>query len=71
MYLTFIHKTPIILRLSKIITLNYTMHSFTILTCSLKINVNQASLNLISNNIFFAVKFIVFLYNSVVRRKKL
>ena len=36
MYLPFIYKTPIVLRLSKIVTLNFTMYVLVILTCFLK-----------------------------------
>lgn len=39
MYLSFIHKTPIILGLSKIVTSNFTIHILTILLCSLQIKV--------------------------------
>ena len=39
MYLPFIYKTPIILSLSNIVTLKFTMYISTILICSLKLNV--------------------------------
>lgn len=39
MHLSFIHKTPIILGLSKTVTSNLTIHILTILLCSLQIKV--------------------------------
>ena len=59
MYLLYIYKKPIILSLFKIDTLNFTMYVLENLTYPLKTYVR--SHNLISMNIFFAIR--VFLYN--------
>ena len=58
-YLLFIYKKPIILSLFKIDTLNFTVYILTILTCSLKTYVIRLR-NIISMNIFFTIKIIVF-----------
>ena len=55
MYLLCIYKKPIILRLFKIDTLNFTMHILTVLTCPLKTYLIRLR-NLISINIFITIK---------------
>ena len=55
MYLLCIYKKPIILRLFKIDTLNFTVYILTILTCPLKTHVIRLY-NLISTSIFLTIK---------------
>ena len=57
-----LQKNPIILRLFKTDTLNFTMYISTILTCPLKSCVIELH-NLILINIFFTIKITVFFYN--------
>ena len=70
MYFLCIYKKPIILSLFKIVTLNFTMYIFTILTCTLNIYVIVLQ-KFNFNKHFFTIKDIQFLTNGTAENKQI